>query len=39
MRRNLTKGQQAMALAMMYPEPDERERGKKGETAKLLETS
>jgi hypothetical protein len=37
--RNLTKGQQAMALAMIYPEPDGRGRGNKGQTAKLLETS
>ena len=29
MRRNLTKGQQAMALALMYPEPDKGGRGKK----------
>lgn len=35
MRRNLTKGQQAMAMAMIYPEPDGRGRGKKGQSAKL----
>jgi hypothetical protein len=38
-RRNLTKDQQAMAMAMMYPDGDERGRGKKGETRKLLENS
>lgn len=31
-RRNLTKGQQAMALAMIYPEPDKRGRGNKGKS-------
>jgi ParB-like chromosome segregation protein Spo0J len=35
-RRNLTKGQQAMALAMIYPQPDKRGRGNKG---KAEETS
>jgi ParB-like nuclease domain len=30
-RRNLTKGQQAMALAMIYPEPEKGGRGKKSE--------
>lgn len=30
-RRNLTKGQQAMALAMIYPEPAKGGRGKKSE--------
>ena len=30
-RRNLSKGQQAMALAMMYPEPEKGGRGKKSE--------
>jgi ParB/Sulfiredoxin domain len=29
MRRNLTKGQQAMAMAMMYPEPAKHQRGAK----------
>jgi hypothetical protein len=29
MRRNLTKGQQAMAMAMIYPEPEKGGRGKK----------
>jgi hypothetical protein len=29
-RRNLTAGQRAMAMAMVYPEPGERGRGKKG---------
>jgi hypothetical protein len=29
MRRDLTKGQKAMALAMIYPEPDGRGRGKR----------
>ena len=29
MRRNLTKGQQAMALALMYPEPETGGRGRK----------
>jgi hypothetical protein len=36
-RRNLTKGQQAMALALIYPEP-KRGRGKKDEARKVLET-
>jgi hypothetical protein len=36
-RRNLSKGQQAIALAMIYPEP-ERGRGKKDEAKKVLET-
>ena len=35
-RRNLTKGQQAIALAMIYPEADKRGRGNKG---KAEETS
>jgi hypothetical protein len=38
-RRNLTKGQQAVALAILYPEPDKRGRGNKGQTAKLAETA
>jgi hypothetical protein len=29
-RRNLKKGQQAMALAMIYPTPEKGGRGKKG---------
>jgi hypothetical protein len=36
-RRNLTKGQQAMALAMIYPEP-ERGRGKKDAAKKEVES-
>ena len=36
-RRNLTKGQQAMVLAMIYPEP-ERGRGKKDEGKKVQES-
>jgi hypothetical protein len=36
-RRNLTKGQQAMALAMIYPEPEKGGRGKKKE--RVEETS
>jgi hypothetical protein len=36
-RRNLSKGQQAIALAMIYPEP-QRGRGKKDEARKVLET-
>src|SRR6516165_3714670 len=37
-RRNLTKGQQAMALAMIYPEPA-RGRGKTDDAKKHAETS
>jgi hypothetical protein len=37
-RRNLSKGQQAMALAMIYPEP-ERGRGKKDAAKKDVESS
>jgi hypothetical protein len=37
-RRNLTKGQQAMALAMIYPEP-ERGRGKKDDAKKKAESA
>jgi hypothetical protein len=36
-RRNLTKGQQAMALARIYPEPEKGGRGKKSEATKLRE--
>lgn len=36
-RRHMTKGQRAMAVAMIYPEGDERGRGKKGNSAKLVE--
>jgi len=36
-RRNLTKGQQAMALTMIYPEPEKGGRGKKKE--RVEETS
>jgi hypothetical protein len=35
-RRDLSKGEKAMALAMLYPEPDKRGRGNKG---KAEETS
>jgi hypothetical protein len=38
-RRNLTKGQQAMALAMIYPDPEKGGRGKNIETRKAVETS
>jgi hypothetical protein len=38
-RRNLTKGQQAMALAMMYPEPEKGGRGKNTEARKAAETA
>lgn len=38
-RRNLSKGQQAMALAMIYPEPEKGGRGKKSEAGKVLENS
>lgn len=38
-RRNLTKGQQAMALAMIYPEPDKRGRGNKGKAAETSDFS
>lgn len=37
-RRNLTKSQQAIALAMIYPDPDQRGRGKKSEAEKLRES-
>jgi hypothetical protein len=38
-RRNMSKGQQAMALAMIYPEDDGKGgRGKKGDTANLQES-
>jgi len=33
-RRNLTKGQQAMALAVIYPEPEKGGRGKRSENSK-----
>jgi hypothetical protein len=36
-RRNLTKGQQAMALASMYPEPEKGGRGKKGQLKTVTE--
>jgi hypothetical protein len=36
-RRNLTKGQQAMALAFIHPEPDKPGRGKKGKLPKRKE--
>ena len=35
----MTKGQRAMAVAMIYPEPDKRGRGKKGASGKLAETA
>jgi hypothetical protein len=35
-RRNLTKGQQAIALAMIYPDPGKGGRGKKGDAANSL---
>ncbi len=38
-RRHLTKGQQAMAYALIYPDGDERGRGKKGETIKSAVTA
>jgi len=38
-RRNLSKGQQAMALAMIYPEPDGRGRGNKSSAIKSAETA
>ena len=37
-RRHLTKAQQAIALAMIYPEPDQRGRGKKSEATKYAES-
>jgi hypothetical protein len=39
MRRNLNKGQQAMALAMIYPESENGGRGKKSAAKNMLETS
>ena len=38
-RRNLTKGQQAMALAMIYQEADKRGRGNKGKSAETSDFS
>jgi hypothetical protein len=38
-RRHLTKGQQAMAVALIFPEGDERGRGKKGKTTKSAEAA
>jgi hypothetical protein len=38
-RRNLSKGQQAMALAMIYPETDKRGRGNKSDAVKCAESS
>jgi hypothetical protein len=32
LRRNISKGQQAIAMAMLYPEPDKRGRGNKGKS-------
>jgi ParB-like chromosome segregation protein Spo0J len=37
-RRNLSKGQQAMALALIYPDGDKAGRGKKGTARNLAET-
>jgi hypothetical protein len=37
-RRNLTKGQQAMVVAMLYPEPEKGGRGKKSEARNRPET-
>lgn len=39
MRRNVTKGQQAMALAMMYPEAEKGGRGKKATATNSAETA
>jgi hypothetical protein len=38
-RRNLSKGQQAIALAMIYPEPDQRGRRHKGKAAETSDFS
>jgi hypothetical protein len=38
-RRNLTKGQQAMLLAMIYPEPEKGGRGRKSAAINCAETS
>jgi hypothetical protein len=38
-RRNLSKGQQAMAMAIMYPEPESGGRGKNVEARKAVETA
>src|SRR5450631_882920 len=37
-RRHMSKGQQAMAVAMVYPEPEKTTHGKKSKTKLLLET-
>lgn len=37
--RNLTKAQQAMRLALLYPEPDKRGRGNKGKAAETADFS
>jgi len=34
----MSKGQQAMAVAMVYPEPEKTTHGKKSKTKLLLET-
>jgi len=34
----MTKGQRAMAVAMIYPEPEKAHRGKRTEAGKVLET-
>jgi hypothetical protein len=38
-RRNLTKGQRAMLVARMYPEPEKGGRGKKSEAIKSAESA
>lgn len=38
-RRNITKGQMAMGVALLYPEPEKGGRGKKSETVKKLNSS
>ena len=38
-RRNLTKGQKAMALALIYPEPEKGGRGNKGKSAEIADFS
>ena len=38
-RRHMSKGQQAMAVAMVYPEPEKTTHGKKSKTKLLLETA
>jgi hypothetical protein len=38
-RRNLSKGQQAIALALMFPESEKGGRGKKSDAVKAIETT